>query len=134
MYKLCNLHDMSTFKTNVQLIKQILLWNELQIQHYLVLLQQYLITRLVTKATPISYIKRKCHINKLKSNRTHLIGYWGFISSELFSIAWGADTYTNTHTHTCIDFPDKSNFKKPATKKWDAVFFMSIPTIKYYHT
>ena len=64
----------------------------------------------VTKATPISYINRKCHTKKLmKSNRTCLIGYSDFISHEWFLIAWVAYIQTNTDT----DFLDNSNFNKP---------------------
>ena len=59
---------------------------------------------------PISYIDGKCHIKKLKSSRTCLIDYSGFILREWFLIAQG-----QTHTHT--DFPDKSNFKKPG-ERW----------------
>ena len=47
---------------------------------------------LVTKAPPISNIDGKCHIKKLKSSRTSLIGYSGFIPREWLLIAWGADT------------------------------------------
>ena len=38
----------------------------------------------VTKATPINYVD-KCHIKKLKSRKTCLIGYSGFISHEWFT-------------------------------------------------
>ena len=63
--------------------------------------------RFITKATPISYIDSKCHIKKLKSSRTCLIGYSDFISSRMvFNSLRGKDT----HTHT--DFPDKSYFKE----------------------
>ena len=42
----------------------------------------------------------------VKSSRTCLIGYAGFISREWFLIAWGWThthmyTHTCTHTHTC---------------------------------
>ena len=33
-----------------------------------------------TKTMPISNIDRQCHIKKLKSSRTCMIGYSGFIS------------------------------------------------------
>ena len=48
----------------------------------------YLMIRFVTKATPINHIDSKCHIKKLKSSRTCLIGYSGFISHEQYLIAW----------------------------------------------
>ena len=47
-------------------------------------------------APPISNIDSKCHTKKLKSSRTCLIGYSGFISREWFLIAWGR---THTHMH-----------------------------------
>ena len=45
-------------------------------------------THFVTKAPPINSIDSKCHTKKLKSSRTCLIGYSGFISLEWFLIAW----------------------------------------------
>ena len=33
----------------------------------------------VTKVTPINIINGKCHIKKLKSNRTYLIDYSGLL-------------------------------------------------------
>ena len=60
----------------------------------------------VTKPTPIGYIDIKCHIKKLKSSKTCLIGCSGFNSHEWFVIAWGANTQTQTHT----DFLNKNNF------------------------
>ena len=54
----------------------------------------------VTKALPINNIDSKCRTKKLKSNRTGLIGYSGFISHEWFLIVRGADTHRQTHTHT----------------------------------
>ena len=59
--------------SNVQLVKKLLLQIEWQIQHHLALLQ--LMTRFITKATPIGYIDSKCYTSKLKNNRTCLIGY-----------------------------------------------------------
>ena len=49
---------------------------------------------IVTKAPPINSIDSKCRTKKLKSSRTCLIGYSGFISHEWFLIARG-----RTHTH-----------------------------------
>ena len=54
-----------------------------------------LTTRFVTKAMSIGYIDSKYHIKKLKSSRTCLIGYSGFISRERFLIV---DTHIHTHT------------------------------------
>ena len=45
--------------------------------------------RFVTKAPPINSIDSKCRTNKLKSSRTYLIGYSGFISREWFLLAQG---------------------------------------------
>ena len=56
--------------------------------------------RFVTKAPPISNIDDKCHIKKLKSSKTCLIGYSGFFSREWFLIAWGADTHIHTDVRT----------------------------------
>ena len=56
--------------------------------------------RFVTKTMPIDNIDSKCHIKKLKSSRTCLIGYSGFISHEWFLMPWEGDTHTHTHTHT----------------------------------
>ena len=56
--------------------------------------------RFIAKATPIGYINSKCHIKRLKSSRTCLIGYSGFISRHQLFMASGADTHTHTHTHT----------------------------------
>ena len=57
----------------------------------------------VTKAPPINSIDGKCRTKKLKSSRTCLIGYSGFISREWFLIAWGrAHTETHTQTHTDV--------------------------------
>ena len=41
-----------------------------------------------------------CCTKKLKSSRTCLIGYTGFISHEWLLIAWGAHTHTHKHKHT----------------------------------
>ena len=82
------MHSTPTFETevfriisNVQLVKGLLLRNEQQIQHYLAsssTIIHTLTTPFVTKATPNS----KYHISKVKSSRTYLIGYSGFISHE----------------------------------------------------
>ena len=50
----------------------------------------------------MDYINSKCHISKLKSRRTCLIGYSGLISSEWFFIAQGTDTQTHTHINTDV--------------------------------
>ena len=48
-------------------------------------------------------INSKCLVKKLKSSRTCLIGYLGFISREWFLIALGVDTKTDRHTtHTHV--------------------------------
>ena len=56
---------MPTFKTEVLLlVSNVLLvkgQNEWQVQHYLALKQQQLMTCFATKAKPISYIDRQCH-------------------------------------------------------------------------
>ena len=39
---------------------------------------------------------------KLESSITYITGYSGFISRELFLIAWGADTHIHIHTHAYI--------------------------------
>ena len=44
-----------------------------------------------TKAMLISYFNSKCHINKLKSNRTCLIGHTGFISHEKLRLGSDCD-------------------------------------------
>ena len=109
---------MSTLKTemhhlvsNVQLVKWNLLQKERLIQDYLALKSNSRRASLITKGTLFVYID-----SKLKSSRTCLIGYSGFISCEWFFIAWGTGTHTrtrmHTHAHTQTDFPDKSNFKK----------------------
>ena len=67
----------------------------------------------VTKAPPINTIDSKCCTKKLKSSRTFLIGYLGFISCEWFLIAWRADTHTDTHTYRR---PHDINFKKPGAR------------------
>ena len=64
--------------------------------HYLAVLWQVLTARFVTKALPINSIDSKWYTKKLKSSRTCLIGYSGFISLEWFLIARGR---THTHTH-----------------------------------
>ena len=58
------------------------------------------------------YIDSKCHIKKLKSSRTCLVGYSGFFSREQFFIAWGVDTHTHTRIH-----PHRSDFKKPGARR-----------------
>ena len=62
-------------------------------------LWQEFTTHFITKATPISYFDSKYHIKKLKSSRTCLIGYSGFISFEWFLITWGGDTHTRTYAY-----------------------------------
>ena len=84
------------------------------------LLWQEFMMCFITKVKHISYINSKCHIKKLKSGRTYLIGYSGFISREWFLIAWGythtrMHAHAHTHARTHINFLDKSNFKKPGT-------------------
>ena len=70
----------------------------------------------VTKATAITNIDSKCHIKKLKSSRTCLIGYSGFISHEwylLLILSLGADTDTHTHTHTyAYQLPRQKQFQE----------------------
>ena len=70
----------------------------------------------VNKAMPINNIDSKCYIKQLKSSRTCLIGYPGFILCKWFLITWEVHTHTHAHTHMHIDFADKSNFKKPDTR------------------
>ena len=48
----------------------------------------------ITKATPIGYIDIKCHIIKLKSSETCLIGYLGLITCDSLE----ADTQTHTYS------------------------------------
>ena len=90
--------------------------------------------RFVTKVPPISNFDSKCHIKKLKSSKTCLIGYSGFISHEWFLIAWGADTHTRTHTHT--DFAYENNFKKPgqrSVRAWFKNFFTDYSNAMYQY-
>ena len=68
-------------------------------------------THFITKAPPIININSKCHIKKLKSSRTCLIGYLDFISREWFLIAWGADT----RRHTCIPTSQKKTISRNQT-------------------
>ena len=76
------MHGTPTFKTkalrlvsNGQLVKCL----TIKLHSKYALLWQEFATHFVAKATPISYIDSKCHIKKLKSIRTCLIGYSGFI-------------------------------------------------------
>ena len=61
-------------------------------------------TRCVTKATPIHFIDGKCHINQLKSGKSHktcLTNHTESIShhiTPLVIIALGADIQTHRHT------------------------------------
>ena len=56
-------------------------------------------TRFVTKVTPISNFDGKCHVKKLKSSKTYLIGYSSFSLREWFLIcSTGVGTQTCTHT------------------------------------
>ena len=48
---------------------------------YTITLQEFTMC-FVTKVTPINNIDSKSHMKKLKSSRTFLIGYSGFISHE----------------------------------------------------
>ena len=72
----------------------------------------------VTNAMPIGYINSNCHISKMKSSRTCLIGYSDVISNEWFFIAWGwGHTHTHIYTHVYIHkhackCPHQSDFKK----------------------
>ena len=61
-----------------------------------------LVTCFVTKATPINSIDSKCRIKKPENSITYITGYSGFISRELFLIAWGAGTHTHTDVHTKV--------------------------------
>ena len=55
--------------------------------------------RFVTKATPIGYIDSKCHIKRLKSSKTYLIGFQD--SHHATSYSWSRGwTHTHTHIHT----------------------------------
>ena len=96
---------------DVQLLNCHLLLNERQILCYLSLLWLEFTTRFITKATPINNNNSRCHIKKPESTIAYITGYSGFISRELFLLAWEADTHTHTHTYThrC---PHESNFKK----------------------
>ena len=60
---------------SVQLVKSLLLLNE-----WLSLLWQEFMMYFVTKAKPINSTDGICHIKKLKSSRTRLTSYSGFIS------------------------------------------------------
>ena len=44
----------------------------------------------------------KYHIKRLKSSRTCLLGYSGFIACEQFFIAWGVDTHTHAYILTKV--------------------------------
>ena len=83
--------------------------------------------RFVTKALPISSIDSKWHIKKLKSNRTCLIGYSGFISHEWFLIAWGTDTYTRAHTQTRILTSARKQFQET---RYASAFSRRVPGLK----
>ena len=54
---------------------------------------------LVTKATPIHYIHSKCHINKLKSSKTCLIGNSSFVLFYVNGSSWPGG-WGHTHKHT----------------------------------
>ena len=68
------------------ILLETILLNERQIQHI-----PYSSSTVINDVLrySISYIDSKCHIRKLKSTRTCLIGYSDFISREWFFIAWG---------------------------------------------
>ena len=87
-------------------------------------------TRFVTKATPISYIDNKSHIEKLKSIWTCLIGYSDYISSEWF-YSLGVGTHTNKQTNTHTNFPDKSYFKKPGICLVEKQLVLPYNEVKY---
>ena len=69
----------------------------------------------ITKATPINNIDSRCRIRKPESSIAYITGYSGFISRELFLLAWGANTHTHTYQH-----PHESDFKKPGERRWHA--------------
>ena len=79
---------------DVQLLNCHLLLNERQILCYLSLLWLEFMTRFITKATPINNIDSRCCIKKPETNIAYITGYSGFISRELFLLAWG-----QIHTH-----------------------------------
>ena len=90
--------------SDVQFLNCHLLLNERQILHCLLWLE--FMMHFITKATPINNNDSRCHIKKPESSIAYITGYSGFISCELFLLAWEADT----HTYRC---PYKRNFKKP---------------------
>ena len=94
--------------SDVQLVKRLLLLNEWLIQHYRLIWQEFT-TCFVTKATPINSIDGVRHTKKLKSSRTYLTDYLGFISCKQFLLTWGAYTCTHTHKHT-YQCPHESDF------------------------
>ena len=65
-------------------------------------------------------VQQVSYISKLKSSRTCLIGYSGFISINWFFIAGGegggGHTHTHTYTYRCLH---QSNFKKPGIVDWE---------------
>ena len=82
---------MPTFKTEALLLLVMYCWlNTFYCEmngKYSITLAEIHDTPFVTKDILISYINSKCHIMKLKSSRTCLIGYSGFISREWILIA-----------------------------------------------
>ena len=86
---------------DVQLLNCHLLLNEQLILRYLSLLWLEFMTCFVNKVMPINNIDSKCRIKKPESSIGYITGYSGFISHELFLLAWGR-THTRTHTHTHI--------------------------------
>ena len=52
---------------------------------------------------------------KPESSITYITGYSGFISCELFLVAWGTYTHIHTHIPICINL-HRSDFKKPGVR------------------
>ena len=87
---------------DVQLLNCHLLLNKRLILRYLSLLWLEFTTRFITKAMPINNIDSRCCIKKPENSIAYITGYSGFISRELFLLAWGVDTHTHTDVRTKV--------------------------------
>ena len=107
---------------------------QLIIPHYFSLLWQSFMTCIVTKATSIQFIDRKCHIKKQNSCKIALSGYYAWLVIN----ALGVDTHTHTHTavHQNLQTKQFQETSMPGLKIfivcWKSAKTMKLLFLKYF--
>ena len=79
-------------------------------------------TCIVTNATAIQFINDKCQIQKWKSRKTALSGYYACVSHNLLLMSLGVDTHTHILTH------EQKQFQEPGA----CGLWLHVPGLKIF--